>query len=229
LFDVTLISALYGGYDNLKDPVEQNGDVEYICITDNPNLRSDVWQMVYWPKPQMTPFLAAKAPKMHPAMYCNAPRSVWVDMSVQILSPDFAVEAAECARDGFATWPHPWNPNLDAEASESVQQFRYQQQLLPAQIRRFYTEGVPRDASVRHTAVVARAHNAVTEMVGFRWAAEYDWSMADQIGFVYAMWRVGAPSYDLPMDQAFLMGFRTPSRPDAWLSHHHHTTVGVYG
>jgi hypothetical protein len=228
VFDVALISALYGGYDNLKDPVPQNGNVEYVCLTDNPDLRSDVWRMVYWPKPHMLPLLAAKAPKMQPAYYTQARASVWVDMSVEVLSPDFAVGAAECARDGFATWPHPWNPTLDAEAAESVQQARYQGQRLPEQVDRFFDEGLPVDAQVRHTAVIARAHTWETEQVGLRWDAEFEWSAADQIGFVYALWRCRAPHYELPLDQAYLMGFRTPSRPDPWLAHHFHTAVGMW-
>jgi hypothetical protein len=220
--DVALISALYGDYDSLKTPVYQSGDVQYVCLTDNPDVTSDVWEMVYWPKPHQKPLLAAKAPKMLPAWHCDARASVWVDMSVQVLNSDFALEAAECAKDGVATWPHPWNPDLATEAAESVQQVRYQGQRLLDQVERFWDEGLPADASVRHTAVVARTHNDVTEQLGLRWDAEYEWSAADQIGFVYACWKTGVPMYDLPMDQAFLMGFRTPSRSDPWLSHHSH-------
>jgi hypothetical protein len=222
VYDVALISALYGDYDSLKDPVPQNGNVQYVCVTDNQDLRSDVWRMVYWPKPHMKPLLAAKAPKMIPEWYCSAPASVWVDMSVQVLHPDFALQAAECARDGVATWPHPWNPDLTAEAAESVMQSRYQGQRLMSQVARFFGEGLPADTGVRHTAVVARAHNATTERLGLLWDAEFEWSAADQIGFVWACWQSKVPMYELPIDQAYLMGFRTPPRSDPWLSHHPH-------
>lgn len=222
MFDAVLISALYGAYDSLKDPVPQEGNVGCYLFTDDPTIQSDVWTVVYWPKPHQMGLLAAKAPKMLPMLYCDAYASVWVDMSVQVLSPTFTLEAADYAQDGFATWPHPWNPNLDAEAAESLTQTRYQGQMLLPQIRRFYECGLPRDASVRHTAVVARAHNEQTQMTGYMWDAEYEWSMADQIGFVFATWATGVPMYDLPMDQAFLHGFRTPDRPDKWLAHGGH-------
>lgn len=222
MYDVALISALYGGYDHFKEPPPQNGNVQYVLLTDDPDLRSDVWEVIYWPKPHMKPLLAAKAPKMLPAWYTNARASVWIDMSVQVHSPDFALEAAAYAYDGIATWPHPWNPNLDAEAQESVGQGRYQGQRLLDQVQRFYANGLPQDASVRHTAVVARAHNETTERLGLLWDAEYEWSAADQIGFVWACHKSGVNMYELPMDQAFLMGFRTPPRSDAWLSHHGH-------
>jgi hypothetical protein len=222
MHDVALISALYGDYDTLRHPVRQTGDVQYICLTDNRDLESDVWEMVYWPKPHMVPLMAGKAPKMLPMRYCDAPRSVWIDMSVQVLHPDFAMQAAECARDGFATWPHPWNDTLAAEAFESAQQPRYTGQRLHEQVERYWDEGLPEDASVRHTAVVARVHNDLTEQVGLRWDAEYEWSATDQIPFTYVAWLTGVPMYDLPLDQAFLKGFRTMPRADPWLSHHSH-------
>jgi hypothetical protein len=220
--DVLLITALYGGYDSMKHPPPQEGDVKCVLLTDDPTVTSPVWDVVLWPKPHMIGLLAAKAPKMLPMLYGDAAASVWVDASVDVLSPTFAVEAASYAKDGFATWPHPWNTSLDAEAAESLQQSRYRGQRLPQQVQRFYQEGLPRPAAPRHTAVVARAHNALTELTGRFWDAEYEWSMADQIGFTYACWKTGVPMYDLPADQAFLNGFRTPDRPDRWLSHHGH-------
>lgn len=222
MHDVALISAVYGQYDTFKEPIPQNGDVQYVCLTDDPELRSDIWDVVYWPKPHMKPLLAAKAPKMLPAWYTNARASVWVDMSVQVLHPDFALQAAECARAGIATWPHPWNMDLTTEANESVTQPRYQGQRVQEQVQRFYAEGLPNPTAPRHTAVIARAHNDTTERLGLLWDAEYEWSAADQIGFVWACWKSGVNMYDLPLDQAFLWGFRTPQRPDPWLSHHGH-------
>lgn len=222
MYDVAIISALYGDYDTLRHPVRQTGNVQYVCLTDNPHLVSDVWEMVYWPKPHFKPWLAAKGPKMLPEMYTNAKASVWIDMSVQVLHPEFAVQAAECARDGVATWPHPWNPTLADEVAESVQQTRYQNQRALEQVQHYFDAGLPEDASTRHTAVVARAHNDATYRLGEAWTAQYDWSAADQIGFVWACHWSRVPMYELPMDQAFLHGFRTMPRADPWLSHHGH-------
>lgn len=225
---IALISAVYGGYDNLKHPVPQEGDVRCICITDNPDLESDVWEMVYWPKPHMSPFLAAKSPKMLPMRHVDADTSVWIDMSVQVHSPTFAVECAAYAKDGIATWPHPWNATLEAEVAESSRQARYQGQRLNDQMLHYWEQGMPLELPVRHTAVVARAHNDLTERAGLEWDYWYEWSMADQVGFMFATWSTGVPMYELPLDQAFLMGFTTPHRGDAWISHHFHVQTGVY-
>lgn len=224
--DVAIISALYGDYDSLKTPPPQTGDVECVLVTDNPDLESDVWRVVYRPKPHMKPRMASKHPRMLPHYYTDAAASIWVDMTVQITSPDFAVEAAEAARDGVATWPHPWNPDLIAEISESLTQPRYQGQLLVEQIESYFDRGLPTWVPVRHTAVVARAHNATTERLGHLWAAELEWSAADQVSFPWACQESGVNEYDLPADQAFLYGYRTPPRPDPWLSHNPHHLKG---
>tara|TARA_R110001599_G_scaffold255567_1_gene455740 strand:- start:315 stop:1742 length:1428 start_codon:yes stop_codon:yes gene_type:complete len=37
---------IVGGYDNLKQPNIITTDWDYICVTDNPNLKSDIWQII---------------------------------------------------------------------------------------------------------------------------------------------------------------------------------------
>ena len=217
--DIAIVSALYGDYDNLRNPPPQDGDVECVLVTDNPDIESDVWRIVHRPKPHMKPRMASKHPRMLPQYYTDAAASIWVDMTIQILSPMFALEAIECARDGVATWPHPWNADLVAEITESLTQPRYQGQLLDDQIVSYFDRGLPGNTGVRHTAVVARAHNETTERLGHLWAAELEWSAADQVSFPWACHVSGVNQYDLPLDQAFIHGFRTPARDDAWLSH----------
>ena len=37
---------IVGDYDNLKQPTIITPDWDYICVTDNPNLKSDIWQII---------------------------------------------------------------------------------------------------------------------------------------------------------------------------------------
>lgn len=224
-----LVTAIYGGYDKLKDPARQDGDVDCVCFTDDPNLRSDVWRVVHWPKSTMPHFLAAKSFKTLPMRFVDAEASVWVDGSVEVRSPSFVVEAVAATPVGaVGTWPHPWNKTLWAEADEGGRQARYKGQRLAEQVAMFEADGMSPSTHPRHTAVVVRHHDERTERMGFEWHHQLDWSMSDQIGFAYAVWRAGLEHADLPRDQAFLRGFRTASRPDAWLAHHGHAATGMY-
>ena len=41
-----IYTFIVGDYDNLKEPKIYTPDWDYICVTDNPNLKSDIWQII---------------------------------------------------------------------------------------------------------------------------------------------------------------------------------------
>lgn len=43
----TVLTMLFGEYDSLKTPKVIDDDAEYICITDNKTLKSDIWNIIY--------------------------------------------------------------------------------------------------------------------------------------------------------------------------------------
>ena len=80
-----LMTAIYDGYDTLKDFTTQDvDDVEAICVTDDPLLHSEQWNVVYEPRPWVHPNRAAKSPKMCPWRYTDADVVVWADASLII-------------------------------------------------------------------------------------------------------------------------------------------------
>lgn len=47
---ICLYTAIFGGYETLKKPIKIEG-LEYICFTDNKNLKSDIWTIKYIERP----------------------------------------------------------------------------------------------------------------------------------------------------------------------------------
>lgn len=45
----SIITMVFNNYDLLREPEEVDENAEYICITDNPDLKSDVWKIIYMP------------------------------------------------------------------------------------------------------------------------------------------------------------------------------------
>ncbi len=43
---ICLYTAIFGDYETLKNPVKIDG-LDYICFTDNPNLKSNDWKIIY--------------------------------------------------------------------------------------------------------------------------------------------------------------------------------------
>lgn len=179
-----LITAIYAGYDTLKDPVAQDGVTDYVCVTDDPDLRSDCWRMLVEPRPDVHPNLAAKWPKFLPWRYTDEVASVWIDASHRPTSPRFVAEAvAELDGAHVAQFRHPWRDCIYDEARESITLGKYDGLPLVDQVahyeRRF---GHPPHWGLWETGVIARTHDYKAVSLGLDWLHECQrWSFQDQL------------------------------------------------
>ncbi|MCC9262297.1 MAG: glycosyl transferase, partial [Methanobrevibacter woesei] len=42
-----IYTAFTGSYDSLKEPEFIDDNCDYVCFTDNPNLKSDIWKIIF--------------------------------------------------------------------------------------------------------------------------------------------------------------------------------------
>lgn len=83
----TVITALFGNYECLRDNQYQRNDVDYLCITDNPNLKSNTWKILLNPK-QLNPEWSTRKKtyyvRYHLFEFCNTPNAIWIDGSIEL-------------------------------------------------------------------------------------------------------------------------------------------------
>lgn len=79
-------TAITGGYDNLNDPEYIDPDFDYICFTDNPNLKSNVWDIRFIKSDELNPIKKARKCKILAHEYLKEySYSIWVDGSFKII------------------------------------------------------------------------------------------------------------------------------------------------
>jgi hypothetical protein len=186
-----LLSAIYDRYDTLKPTLPQQGiDVEWVLVTDDEALyRGDVdplgWQIVYEPQPSVHPNRAAKNPKMLPAEYTAAEKSVWLDASFAVVSPTFVADVLGHA-DPVAQFVHPWRDCLHAEAAASASIPKYAGEPILDQAEAYRGAGHPSGWGLWATGVIGRHHTPEVLAWGNAWLAEnHRWSFQDQISHPY--------------------------------------------
>tara|TARA_R100000458_G_scaffold59951_1_gene73188 strand:- start:16585 stop:17340 length:756 start_codon:yes stop_codon:yes gene_type:complete len=86
-----IYTCIYGGYEYLRDPEYREPDTDYIVFTDDPNLKSDFWEVRL--VPNETDLHGAK---FHKRMKClpqewlsNYKTSVWLDANLRIIKPNY--------------------------------------------------------------------------------------------------------------------------------------------
>jgi hypothetical protein len=226
-----VLTALMDGYDTLKPILPQDGaDVQWVCYTDSKEIAAEAvetviqpdptlrggrlamvhptgWEIIYYDRPaDEHPNRAAKRPKTHPALYTDAPASVWLDASFHVVSPGFVVDTVTAAREsrcGIAQFGHPWRDCLYDEAEESRRLPKYvdERDLLTQQVHVYGLANMPRHWGLWATGVIAREHRADVLHLGDQWARQIDtYSYQDQVSYPYVNWFSGMRPVNLPGD-----------------------------
>lgn len=190
---VAVVTAIFGGYDDLKPHPEIPG-VDFICYTDNPTPVAgwDVRKTATLPSSH--PRLEAKYWKMFAALLLPAHDfTVWIDGSFLIHSPSFVAEAVACiGESGIAMFPHPWRDCIYDEADASVGLLKYQGLPIYDQVAEYRKEGHPEHWGLWATGAIARANTAaVDDLMEAWWAENEKWTYQDQLSFPVVCRRMG--------------------------------------
>lgn len=92
-YKYSVLTCLFNGYEIVRDPINPNPEVEYVMVTDDPDLKSDVWKMVliddYFRN--FSGYAKTSYVKYHPFEYVNTDTVLWMDGSV-LITNDFTEE-----------------------------------------------------------------------------------------------------------------------------------------
>lgn len=175
-----LVTAIYGDYDSLKPVEPQLGDVELICVTDDPYREEHGWRVIGERRTGEHPNLAAKTAKMEPWRYTDAEAVVWIDASFRVTSPSFVQDVLDIA-DPIAQFVHPWRDCIYDEAEESARIPKYEGQPVLEQVET-YRSFHPAHWGLWATGVIARHRCVPIEELGKRWLYECEaWTFQDQL------------------------------------------------
>jgi len=84
----SILTCIFSGYEQIREVIDPDPDIEYILVTDNQNLKSDTWQIKYYPQlldypegPDRWAYI-----RYHPFEFVNTDICLYIDGSIQILS-----------------------------------------------------------------------------------------------------------------------------------------------
>jgi hypothetical protein len=207
---ITVVTAIYGGYDTLKTPPAQDIDVEWICVTDDPNLVSDgTWQIRYEPRsPEVGPRLAAKVPKCMPWTYSAAVIDdpsrpvIWMDASFLVKNSHSIaglVEASDAHKGSVWQFIHPNRDCIFTEADFSAGLPKYVHQPIQLQAMEYKQAGHPEAWGLWATGLIVYRAWSLHVITARSWLIEQlRWTNQDQVSQPYVWHRHGQRPRELP-------------------------------
>lgn len=164
-----------------------------ICFTDNPDLKSDTWQVILMDSSGLDPQRESRRPKILPHLYLSEYEySLYVDSSLQFLtSPEniFSLYAHD-SRPSMQAFAH--QRNCVYEEAEAVIRFGFdQEKRVREQIDYYEANGFPRNNGLLTGTMLLRRHNDPELIrVSQEWFEHVlRFSRRDQLSFDFVAWR----------------------------------------
>jgi hypothetical protein len=190
-----IYTAIYGGKDYLTDDQANcSGDMDYICFTDDPDLKSNTWNVVKSPSIEGDPRRSARVYKLLPHNYLSEyDASIWVDGNCKVKT-DVLPLIKECLEgSSLQLFKHDVRNCIYEESRECIRCNLDAPQIINDQINRYKDNDYPADNGLVLTGVQVRNHHDPVVVKNMEeWYNEViTGSCRDQLSFNYVMWKNG--------------------------------------
>jgi hypothetical protein len=207
-------TAIFGGYDALKQPVAQDVPCDFVYFTDaKMPARVGAWRTIRVKRDlAIHPRIQAKWFKLmshrifprgrlafhYAPLACRARAdlSMWVDGSIQITSSRFVGDMRERLADGdWAMFMHPDRDCIYEEAQASVGMRKYRNLPIFPQVDA-YRSIVPRHGGLYACTVIVRREPSAERLRAVHelwWGENLKWTYQDQLSLPFVLRRTGGP------------------------------------
>lgn len=117
--NICVYTCVTGTYDDLKDPTIIEDNIDYYCFTNNKNIKSSVWNIIYIEDNSLSDALLSRKIKLlgHDEINGKYDIYVWVDSSITVLKPvnDFISKYCDFSKHDYFSFKHHARNNIKEE------------------------------------------------------------------------------------------------------------------
>jgi hypothetical protein len=191
---LVIYTALFGDYDELIDPPEKFENCDFVCFTDQKDLKSDVWEIRLVAECDLASNMMNRKYKINPhlflADYCV---SLYIDANIRLLSSPFNL-VSKCVLESNLSAPlHPLRTCLYEEGVACLSLNKAPKERVLSQLESYQYEGFPRNYGLAEMNIIIRKHlhDDVVRLMESWWTEINTQSQRDQLSFMYVVWRQG--------------------------------------
>lgn len=192
---VTAICGTAKDFQLLEDQENSDG-VRFVCFTDNPEFKSDVWEIF----PACTefdgrwdaPIRNAKRHKIMIHEYVDCEYSLWMDGNTILLKPVTHLIDTYLKDHDVATFKHPARDCAYKEMETCASLNLDIEEVMREQMRAYEAEGYPRLYGLNAGGFILRRHTEQVKNFNELWWREIcKHSKRDQLSLNYCLWKTG--------------------------------------
>jgi len=190
-----IYTVITGGYDNLIEQPSVKG-YDFVCFTDNPNLKSITWQIRPLPEglEGLTSVKQQRNIKILAHKYLpEYDFSIYIDGNVQIIGDVNKFVKENCAKSkGYIfIGKHPDRDCIYEEAKACIYAKKDDSHLMADQVIAYHKEGMPLHYGLTQNCIILRYHNNENckRLMELWWNEVKEKSHRDQLSLYYCLWK----------------------------------------
>ena len=198
---VVVYTSIYGNKDTLKDPLVQNKDFDYVCFTDNEDIKSDAWKIIYKDAIHEDPVRSAKIFKIKPHEYLQDYEiSLWVDANFIIKNDlkSFFDKSQYLKNANMLLFEHDQGRNCIYDEAEIISFSKKDNpDVVKAQMQKYKSDNYPAQRGLSANSIMLKKHNecAMIDLANMWWKEVENFSRRDQLSLYYCTWKLDIKHY----------------------------------
>lgn len=191
---IVVYTAITGNYDELLIPEYVNNNFDYICFTDNKDLKSDFWEIRLMEDLDLDNIRKARHYKILPHLYLKEyDYSLWVDANFRIIGNLENFLNKYVKNNKLMCIIHEKRNCIYDEADACINLKKDSEKIITSQMRKYKTEGYPENHGLIASGILFRNHkeSKVIKLMNDWYKEIINHSRRDQLSFNYACWKNG--------------------------------------
>lgn len=189
---IVVYTAITGNYDRLKAPLFVDDNLHYICYTNNPSIKSKIWNVEFIKNDNMDNVHLARYIKINPHLFFPEYEvSIWVDGKYQIKDDLREYILRYQKQSSILCFPHPEQSCVSDELAACILWKKGNKKNMIIQVADYFKKGYPINNGLFETGCMVRFHNndSVKKIMS-EWENDITgYSVRDQLSFPYICWK----------------------------------------
>lgn len=184
-------TALFGDYDDLIEPKENYEGCDFICFTDQKNLKSDIWQIRLIEDIALPPNMMNRKYKILPHLFLSDYEfSMYVDTNVAITKSPLDLKNNYLTNNDFYMPKHFARDCIYQEARECVIFGKSRYKETKKQMEDYKKQKFPKNYGLGENNILLRKHNEakIIKIMNEWWKQLNHYTKRDQLSLGYVLW-----------------------------------------
>jgi len=191
---IVVYTAIANNYDDLINPKVVSNNIDYICFTDDNDLKSEIWNIIKFPRNNCNPIEKNRYVKLLPHNFFEEyDYSVYIDGSIGIIGDieKLVNEYLIQNNNKLVMSRHPLRNCLYKEAEVCLKANKGNPKKIKKQIKKYRENNFPEGFGLTENGIIFRQHNdpEVIKLMEDWWNELINHSKRDQLSLSYILWK----------------------------------------